>query len=72
MPIQSFKWFLAAFAIFWLAISGAQSLIGGWYELSRRFKSSKKGTGHLLDANCLISLGWLFTSSAAGYAVETG
>ncbi len=35
-------------------------------------KSGEKGTEHLLEANCLISLGWLFTSSAGGCAVKAG
>ena len=37
-----------------------------------RVKRYRKGTGHLFEANCLIFQGWLFTSSAAGTAEETG
>ena len=40
MPTPDSEWFLPAFVIFWLAICGALSLMGGWYELSRRFKSN--------------------------------
>jgi hypothetical protein len=36
----------------------------------RRYRA--KSTGRLLEANWLISLGWLFTFSAAGCAVESG
>src|SRR3990172_6382076 len=38
MPRPDSKWLLPAFIVFWLAISGALSLLGGWYELSQRFK----------------------------------
>lgn len=34
-------WFLLAFIGLWLAISGFLSLSGGWYELSKRFKSDE-------------------------------
>lgn len=41
MPTLGFEWFFPAFVVFWLAICGALSLLGGWYELSRRFNSSE-------------------------------
>lgn len=41
MPTPDFQWFFPAFVMFWLAICGALSLIGGWYELSHRFKNNE-------------------------------
>lgn len=41
MPTPRAEWFFPAFVVLWLAISGALSLLGGWYELSRQFKSSE-------------------------------
>ena len=41
MPPPDFEWFFPFFVAFWLAICGVLSMIGGWYELSRRFKSNE-------------------------------
>ena len=39
MPSPDSAWFLPAFVVFWLAICGVLSLMGGWYHLSEKFKS---------------------------------
>ena len=41
MPFPDSAWFLPAFVVFWLAICGVLSLIGGWYHLGERFKSDE-------------------------------
>jgi hypothetical protein len=39
MPTPDSEWFLPAFVVFWFAICGGLSLIGGWHHLAERFKS---------------------------------
>lgn len=39
MPAPDSEWFFPAFVVFWLAICGVLSIVGGWRELAERFKS---------------------------------
>lgn len=39
MPDPASEWFLPAFVVFWVAICGVLSIMGGWRELAERFKS---------------------------------
>lgn len=39
LPSPDSAWFLPAFVIFFMAICGALSLMGGWYRLGESFKS---------------------------------
>ena len=39
MPAPDSEWFFPAFVVFWLAICGVLSIMGGWRELAERFKS---------------------------------
>jgi len=41
MPSPDSEWFFPAFVVFWLAICGGLSLMGGWYHLGERFKSDE-------------------------------
>jgi hypothetical protein len=35
------EWFFPAFVVFWLAICGLRSVMGGWYQLAEKFKSDE-------------------------------
>jgi hypothetical protein len=39
VPAPDSEWFFPAFVVFWLAICGVLSIMGGWRELAERFKS---------------------------------
>jgi hypothetical protein len=39
------EWFFPAFVVFWLAICGTLSLLGGWHELAERFKTGEAVEG---------------------------
>jgi len=41
VPSPDSEWFIPAFVVFWLAICGALSLMGGWHQLAERFKSDE-------------------------------
>lgn len=41
MPGPIYDWFGPVWVLMWLSGSGALSLFGGWYELSKRFKSNE-------------------------------
>src|SRR5436309_2138190 len=41
MPTPDSEWFFPAFVLFWLAMSGGLSLMGGWYRLAEKFKSDE-------------------------------
>jgi len=45
MPDPDSEWFLPTFVIFWFAIGGGLSLLGGWYNLAGQFKSDESIDG---------------------------
>jgi hypothetical protein len=45
LPAPDSEWFVPAFIVFWLVISGVLSLMGGWYRLAERFKSDESIDG---------------------------
>lgn len=46
IPDPDSEWFLPCFVIFWFAIGGALSLVGGWRDLAERFRSDEPIDGH--------------------------
>ena len=45
IPFHESEWFLPVFVVFWLAIIGFISLVSGWNELAKRYKSSEDVEG---------------------------
>src|SRR5215467_6210410 len=41
MPTPDAAWFVPAFAVFWLVLTGALSFLSGWRELAKRFRSNE-------------------------------
>ena len=57
MPPPDSVWFFPAFAVFWLAITGFLSLVGGWYQLSESFESSERIDGERFYFRS-VAIGW--------------
>ena len=57
MPAPDSEWFFPAFAVMWLVICGALSLMGGWHELAERFESSEAVEGERFRFRS-AAIGW--------------
>jgi len=57
MPSPDSEWFLPAFVVFWFAICGGLSVIGGWYQLGERFKSDEPLDGERFRFRS-AAIGW--------------
>lgn len=59
MPAFNFAWFLPGFVLFWMAITGVVSLVGGWHELSNRFRCYEAIDGRRFSF-ASGAMGWAF------------